>query len=142
MGAAFSILSHFRGCCKGFLGLTRRKKCGTLFKLYFATVAQLVEQLIRNQQVAGSSPASSSMEALELQRFEGFSLFRRMYIFAFWCPFGAQSRKKYRRIREEKQRERFNLPLPFCFFLLVDRPRLPGQRTGQRSPWLSPGRRQ
>ena len=26
----------------------------------FATVAQLVEQLIRNQQVAGSSPASSS----------------------------------------------------------------------------------
>ena len=25
-----------------------------------ATVAQLVEQLIRNQQVAGSSPASSS----------------------------------------------------------------------------------
>ena len=28
--------------------------------LLFATVAQLVEQLIRNQQVAGSSPASSS----------------------------------------------------------------------------------
>ena len=27
---------------------------------FFATVAQLVEQLIRNQQVAGSSPASSS----------------------------------------------------------------------------------
>ena len=27
-----------------------------------ATVAQLVEQLIRNQQVAGSSPASSSMK--------------------------------------------------------------------------------
>ena len=26
----------------------------------YATVAQLVEQLIRNQQVAGSSPASSS----------------------------------------------------------------------------------
>ena len=30
-----------------------------------ATVAQLVEQLIRNQQVAGSSPASSSMLAPE-----------------------------------------------------------------------------
>ena len=29
----------------------------------YATVAQLVEQLIRNQQVAGSSPASSSMIA-------------------------------------------------------------------------------
>ena len=28
----------------------------------FATVAQSVEQLIRNQQVAGSSPASSSKE--------------------------------------------------------------------------------
>ena len=27
----------------------------------YATVAQSVEQLIRNQQVAGSSPASSSM---------------------------------------------------------------------------------
>ena len=31
-----------------------------LFWITFATVAQLVEQLIRNQQVAGSSPASSS----------------------------------------------------------------------------------
>ena len=32
-----------------------------IYKLFtFATVAQLVEQLIRNQQVAGSSPASSS----------------------------------------------------------------------------------
>ena len=28
-----------------------------------ATVAQSVEQLIRNQQVAGSSPASSSIES-------------------------------------------------------------------------------
>ncbi len=27
----------------------------------YATVAQLVEQLIRNQQVAGSNPASSSI---------------------------------------------------------------------------------
>ncbi len=32
-----------------------------IYKLHiYATVAQLVEQLIRNQQVAGSSPASSS----------------------------------------------------------------------------------
>ena len=31
-----------------------------------ATVAQLVEQLIRNQQVAGSSPASSSTKSLVL----------------------------------------------------------------------------
>ena len=30
------------------------------YNFTFATVAQLVEQLIRNQQVAGSSPASSS----------------------------------------------------------------------------------
>ena len=30
-----------------------------------ATVAQLVEQLIRNQQVAGSSPASSSIKIRE-----------------------------------------------------------------------------
>ena len=28
--------------------------------VFYATVAQQVEQLIRNQQVAGSSPASSS----------------------------------------------------------------------------------
>ena len=34
-----------------------------LFWITFATVAQLVEQLIRNQQVAGSSPASSSKKA-------------------------------------------------------------------------------
>ena len=34
---------------------------------YYATVAQLVEQLIRNQQVAGSSPASSSNEVHVVQ---------------------------------------------------------------------------
>ncbi len=34
------------------------------FNIY-ATVAQLVEQLIRNQQVAGSSPASSSINSLK-----------------------------------------------------------------------------
>ena len=53
----------------------------------YATVAQLVEQLIRNQQVAGSSPASSSMIADEKAArqknhekrtvFHGFLLFMR-----------------------------------------------------------------
>ena len=39
-----------------------------------ATVAQSVEQLIRNQQVAGSSPASSSKKTLTLfgKRFSVF----------------------------------------------------------------------
>ena len=32
-------------------------------RVQFATVAQLVEQLIRNQQVSGSSPLTSSMMA-------------------------------------------------------------------------------
>ncbi len=32
---------------------------------YCATMAQMVEQLIRNQQVAGSSPASSSKTAVQ-----------------------------------------------------------------------------
>ena len=39
-----------------------------------AGVAQLVEQLIRNQQVAGSSPATSSMQGVH----DGFPL---------WTPF-------------------------------------------------------
>ena len=38
----------------------------------FATVAQLVEQLIRNQQVRGSSPLSSCLEPLI---FKGFFVF-------------------------------------------------------------------
>ena len=41
--------------------LTCRQKCANIYQLNkHATVAQSVEQLIRNQQVAGSSPASSS----------------------------------------------------------------------------------
>ena len=35
--------------------------------IFSATVAQLVEQLIRNQQVAGSNPAISSKKYLLLQ---------------------------------------------------------------------------
>ena len=42
-------------------GLTNRRKCGKLASaIEYADVAQSVEQLIRNQQVAGSSPAISS----------------------------------------------------------------------------------
>ena len=37
----------------------------------YATVAQSVEQLIRNQQVAGSSPASSSRLSLDAIRVLG-----------------------------------------------------------------------
>ena len=36
-------------------------------KAIYATVAQSVEQLIRNQQVAGSNPASSSKKTADLQ---------------------------------------------------------------------------
>ena len=43
---------------------------------FFATVAQLVEQLIRNQQVAGSSPASSSKIGKPCRRLADFSMFR------------------------------------------------------------------
>ena len=41
-----------------------------------ATVAQLVEQLIRNQQVAGSSPASSSKNWSKSTDFDQFLLFQ------------------------------------------------------------------
>ena len=47
-----------------------------------ATVAQLVEQLIRNQQVAGSSPASSSM----LKATFNFTL-NVAFIFALYSAF-------------------------------------------------------
>ena len=39
-----------------------------------ASVAQSVEQLIRNQQVAGSSPATSSRNPRKSKDFRGFSL--------------------------------------------------------------------
>lgn len=57
---------HVRGfSALGFISanflLTERKICAMIYQLIkYATVAQSVEQLIRNQQVAGSSPASSS----------------------------------------------------------------------------------
>ena len=38
--------------------------CVFVMDSLFATVAQLVEQLIRNQQVAGSNPASSSTKTV------------------------------------------------------------------------------
>ena len=46
----------------------------------YATVAQSVEQLIRNQQVAGSSPATSSKNAQKL-RFLGVFSYK-----LFWLP--------------------------------------------------------
>ena len=64
------------------LQLTNRKKNDRITKRFsagpesrttpFATVAQLVEQLIRNQQVAGSNPASSSMKRLICSSNEAF----------------------------------------------------------------------
>ena len=49
---------------------------------FSATVAQLVEQLIRNQQVAGSSPASSSNpQSFVYQGLAGFSLFLWMFYY-------------------------------------------------------------
>ena len=46
----------------------------TLKEARFASVAQSVEQLIRNQQVAGSSPATSSRNPRKSKDFRGFSL--------------------------------------------------------------------
>ena len=42
----------------------------------FAGVAQSVEQLIRNQQVSGSSPLTSSIPAVYMTRTAGFSMKR------------------------------------------------------------------
>ncbi|GEM_PF-1520158 len=47
--------------------------------IFSATVAQLVEQLIRNQQVAGSSPASSSRKGTCFCRCFFFILFCLLY---------------------------------------------------------------
>ena len=43
----------------------RTKKCIILVLSLCASMAQLVEQLIRNQQVVGSSPTTSSKKRLE-----------------------------------------------------------------------------
>ena len=56
-----------------------------------ACVAQLVEQRIRNAQVAGSSPAASSKKTRYFERNNGFFvLFRALQFFqpASWCSFG------------------------------------------------------
>ena len=60
-------------------------------------MAQSVEQLIRNQQVAGSSPASSSIEkTLDFpKKIEGFSFSSGLNFgrfFGFWRPFGVRAR--------------------------------------------------
>ena len=49
----------------------------TLKEARFASVAQSVEQLIRNQQVAGSSPATSSTKPVKIDRFSP--------VFSFIC---------------------------------------------------------
>lgn len=46
-----------------------------LMMLLIATVAQLVEHLIRNERVAGSNPVSSSSVCTVLQFFEALFLF-------------------------------------------------------------------
>ena len=48
----------------------------TLEVLFDASVAQSVEQLIRNQQVSGSSPLTSSIPAVCMTRTAGFSMKR------------------------------------------------------------------
>ena len=55
-------------------------------------MAQLVEQLIRNQQVAGSSPASSSMQSSEWE-FGALALATARIAEITWrdCAFGEQS---------------------------------------------------
>ena len=45
----------------------------TLKEARFASVAQSVEQLIRNQQVAGSSPASSSKTPISCESYQDYT---------------------------------------------------------------------
>ena len=52
---------EFSEIAKIWLDKFRKMKYNNSRKSRHATVAQLVEQLIRNQQVAGSSPATSSI---------------------------------------------------------------------------------
>ena len=63
---------EFSEIAKIWLDKFRKIKYNNSRKSRHATVAQLVEQLIRNQQVAGSSPASSSKKSLKTSRFQGF----------------------------------------------------------------------
>ena len=59
-------------------------------RMFFAGVAQLVEQLIRNQQVSGSSPLTSSTQT---RMNTGFV---RVFIYAkiqTWLPFDYFSKK-------------------------------------------------
>ena len=53
------------------------KTCYSIKALENASVAQSVEQLIRNQQVAGSSPATSSTKPVKIVRFSP--------VFSFIC---------------------------------------------------------
>ena len=67
---------------KIWLDKFRKMKYNNSRKSRHATVAQLVEQLIRNQQVAGSSPASSSNpQSFVYQGLAGFSLFLWMFYY-------------------------------------------------------------
>ena len=53
-----------------------------VFSMKYADVAQLVEQLIRNQQVAGSSPATSSIKReLDLSFFVQKVIWRALWIY-------------------------------------------------------------
>ena len=47
----------------------------------YASLAQLVEQLIRNEQVTGSSPAASSIEIKAPEVFGGFFAVRGSSVF-------------------------------------------------------------
>ena len=67
---------EFSEIAKIWLDKFRKMKYNNSRKSRHATVAQLVEQLIRNQQVAGSSPASSSKIGKPCRRLADFSMFR------------------------------------------------------------------
>ena len=82
----FFILSHFADKIKRQYKFSKLffKNLLQIFSIYgiiatlrktHADVAQLVEQLIRNQQVAGSSPAISSKEGMPFIRYSFFFIF-------------------------------------------------------------------
>ncbi len=68
------------------VGLITRRSCSESY----ATVAQLVEQLIRNQQVAGSSPASSSSVVADFVSFATTFLLEKLSAHSRRCSSSPQ----------------------------------------------------
>ena len=74
---------EFSEIAKIWLDKFRKMKYNNSRKSRYATVAQLVEQLIRNQQVAGSSPATSSKKTPQSDEFRSAAFY--FYVLPGWA---------------------------------------------------------